>query len=360
MKVGIIGLPQTGKKTLFQVLTGSELHEAGGPPKPVPGTANIVDQRFDRLVALYQPKKETRARIDLVLLPKMEQEAIAKGDIFRDISDVDALCHVVRAFEDDSVYHAAGSVDPLRDVEAVNSELLLHDQIFLEKRIERLETGLKKIKDERQTKELELLRRMQTHLENERPLRMMELTEDDELLIRSYPLITRKELILAFNVAEDQLGDLTLLERVQDTCTAGKMEAMAVCAKVESEIALLDSEEERLEFLRDLGIKEPALEVLTSLCLKALGRISFFTVGKDEVHQWLVRVNSPAPVAAGAIHTDLQKGFIRAEVIKYDDLIAHGSEAELKKAGKLSVQGKEYIVADGDILNIRFSPPSSK
>jgi GTP-binding protein YchF len=355
MKVGIIGLPQTGKKTLFQVLTGSVLHEVSGPPKPVPGTADIVDKRFDRLVALYQPKKETRARIDLVLLPKMEQEAIAKGDIFRDISDVDALCHVVRAFEDDSVYHAAGSVDPLRDIETVNSELLLHDQIFLEKRIERLETSLKKIKDDRQVKELDLLKRMQSHLEGERPLRLMDLTEEDELLIRSYPLITRKELILVVNVSEDRVDDTSLLERVRDICTAGKMEAMTVSAKVESEIALLDSEEERLDFLRDLGIEEPALEVLTKLCLKALGRISFFTVGKDEVHQWLVRVNSPAPVAAGAIHSDLQKGFIRAEVIKYDELIAHGSEAELKKAGKVYVQGKEYIVADGDILNIRFN-----
>jgi len=355
MKVGIIGLPQTGKKTLFQVLTGSEVHEAGGPPKPVPGTANIVDKRFDRLVALYQPKKETRARIDLVLLPKMEQEAIAKGEIFRDISDVDALCHVVRAFADDAVYHAAGSVDPLRDVETVNAELLLHDQIFLEKRIERLETGLKKVKDERQAKELDLLKRMQSQLENERPLRLLELAEEEELLIRSYPLITRKEMILVFNVAEEQLDDVSLLDQVRDICAVGKMEAMTVSAKVEAEIALLESEEERQEFLRDLGIEVPALEVLTTLCLKALGRISFFTVGKDEVHQWLVRVNSPAPVAAGAIHTDLQKGFIRAEVMKYDELITLGSEAELKKAGKLSVQGKDYIVADGDILNIRFN-----
>lgn len=355
MKVGIIGLPQTGKKTLFQVLTGSELQEMTGPPKPVPGTATIVDKRFDRLVALYQPKKETRARIDLVLLPRMEQESIAKGDIFRDIIDVDALCHVVRAFEDESIYHAAGSVNPLRDVAMVNSELLLHDQVFMEKRIERLQTSLKKIKDERQARELELMQRMQAHLDNELPLRLMDLSEDDELLIRSYPLITRKELILVFNVSEDGLGDASLLDQVRDMCTSGRMEAMMVSAKVESEIALLDSEEERQEFLRDLGIEEPALEVLTRLCLKALGRISFFTVGKDEVHQWLVRLHSLAPVAAGAIHSDLQKGFIRAEVMKYDELIAYGSEAELKKAGKLYVQGKEYIVVDGDILNIRFN-----
>jgi ribosome-binding ATPase len=355
MKVGIIGLPQTGKKTLFQVLTGSELHEAAGSLKPIPGKADIVDKRFDRLVALYQPKKETRARIDLILLPKMEQEAIAKGDIFRDINDVDVLCHVVRAFEDESIYHASGSVDPLRDVEAVNSELILHDQIFLEKRLERLETSLKKIKDEKQVKEFDLLKSMQAHLENERPLRLMELTEEQDMLIRSYPLITRKELILVFNVAEDRLSDTDLLESVGALCSENKIEAMVACAKVEAEIALLENEEERQEFLQDLGISVPALEVLTGLCLKALGRISFFTVGKDEVHQWLVRVNSPAPVAAGAIHSDLQKGFIRAEVMKYDELIAYGSESELKKAGKLYVQGKDYTVVDGDILNIRFN-----
>lgn len=355
MKIGIIGLPQTGKKTLFQVLTGSKLQDLTGPPKPVPGVATIVDKRFDRLVTLYQPKKETRARIDLVLLPKMEQESIAKGDIFRDISDVDALCHVVRAFEDEAVYHAAGSVHPLRDVTMVNSELLLHDQVFVEKRIERLQTALKKIKDERQARELELMQRMQAHLDNEQPLRLMELNEDDDLLIRSYPLITRKQLILAFNVSEDGLGDSTLLDQVREMCMTERMEAMMVSAKVEAEIALLDSEEERQEFLSDLGIEEAALEVLTKLCLKALGRISFFTVGKDEVHQWLVRRHAPAPVAAGAIHSDLQKGFIRAEVMKYDELMTYGSEAELKKAGKLYVQGKDYIVVDGDILNIRFN-----
>ena len=159
MKVGIIGLPQTGKKTLFQVLTGNELKEQAGPAKPIPGTAEILDPRFDRLVAMYNPKKEARARIELVLLPKMEQENIAKGDIFKEIADVDALCHVVRAFEDDSVYHAEGSVDPIRDAEMVNGELIMHDQIFVEKRIARIETALKKIKDETQASELELMQK---------------------------------------------------------------------------------------------------------------------------------------------------------------------------------------------------------
>jgi len=355
MKIGILGLPQTGKKTMFQVLTGAALTDHGGQAKPIPGTADIVDERFDTLVNMYSPKKETRARIDLVLLPKIEQETIVKGDIFQNIADVDALCHVVRVFEDESVYHAEGAVDPLRDVETVNSEFLMHDQIFVEKRIERLEAALKKIKDERQTKEYELMQRIQEHLEAEQPLRLMEFSEDEDLLIRSYPFITRKELILVFNVAEDAVADTAILEQIAPACEAQKMEAMVVSAQVESEIAQLDSDDEKAEFLADLGIEEPALGMLTRLCLKALGRMSFFTVGPDEVHQWLVRLNSTAPVAAGAIHSDLQKGFIRAEVMKYDELIAHGSEAELKKQGKLYVQGKDYIVAEGDILNIRFN-----
>jgi len=355
MKIGIIGLPQTGKKTLFQILTSSKLREQSGRPKPIPGTGVIMDPRFDKLVTMYSPKKNAMARVDFVLLPKIEQETIAKGIIFQDINDVDAICHVVRAFKDDSIYHADGSVDPLRDVIMVNSELLMHDQMFVEKRIERITIALKKIKDETQAKELELMVKILAHLEEEMPLRLMKFTEDEELTIRSYPFVTRKELILAFNVAEDKLTDKKLLEQIRGTCEKEKIEAMTVSAQVESEIALLDSEEEKNEFLADLGINEPALGAMTRLCLKALGLISFFTVGKDEVRQWLVRFNSPAPVAAGVIHSDLQKGFIRAEVMKYDELIAFGSETELKKQGKMYVQGKDYTVVDGDILNIRFS-----
>lgn len=354
MKVGIIGLPQTGKKTLFQVLTGTRLREQAGPAKALPGTAEIGDPRFDTLAAMYQPNKQVRARIDLALLPRIEQESIVKGDIFKEIADVDAICHVVRAFADEAIYHSAGSVDPLRDVEAINGELLMHDQIFVEKRIERIEVSLKKIKDDKQLKELELMRLMQAMLEEEKPLRLMTLGEEEEALIRSYPLITRKEMVVAYNVAEAQLADDSLLAETAARFGATGLTAMLVSAQVESEIALLDNAAERAEFLSDLGIAEPALDVLTRLCLKSLGLISFFTVGKDEVRQWLVRRDSPAPVAAGVIHSDLQRGFIRAEVMKYDELIAHGSEAELKKAGKMYLQGKDYIVGDGDILNIRF------
>lgn len=354
MKVGIIGLPQTGKKTLFQILTGSEVREKSGAAKPVPGTADILDNRFDKLVSMYSPKKEVRARVDLVLLPKIEQETIARGDVFRDIVDMDAICHVVRAFEDEAVYHAQGSVDALRDAEMVNQELLLHDQIFVEKRIARIKEMVRKIKDEDQLRELALMERMLAHLEQEKPLRLMEISSEDELLIRSYPFITRKEMILALNVSEEALKETALLSKLEAFCRPHRMEAMQVSAKVESEIALLDLEEEKEEFLRELGIEETALGLLTRLCLKALGLVSFFTVGEDEVRQWLVRESSTAPKAAGVIHSDLERGFIRAEVIKYDELMTLGSEAALKKAGKLYLQGKDYVVADADILNIRF------
>jgi GTP-binding protein YchF len=354
MKIGIIGLPQTGKKTLFQILTGTEIKEDRKKSKVLPGVADIIDSRFEKLVQMYLPKKLAHARIDLALLETMEKEAISKGTIFRDIADMDAVCHVVRSFEDESIYHADGSVDALRDVEMVNSELIIHDQIFAEKRIERIQEMVKKIKDEDQIKELALMQRIKEHLEKEKPLRLMEFSSDDELLIRSYPFITRKEMILVLNVSEDDIGNDKLLDKFSEICKNDKIQAMLVSAKVESEIAMLDTKEEKEEFLEDLGIKETALETMTKLCLKALGLISFFTVGEDEVRQWLVRRDSKAPKAAGVIHSDFERGFIRAEVIKYDELMEHKSEAELKKLGKISVEGKDYVVVDGDIINIRF------
>ncbi len=354
MKVGIIGLPQTGKKTLFQILTGSERPELTDLQKPLMGIANIQDSRFDTLVKMYDPKKEARAKIDIALLPKIEKETVAKGDIFKDIVDMDAICHVVRAFEDEAVYHVDGSVDAVRDIDMVNSELLLHDLLFIETRLERIDINLKKIKDEKQQREKTLLLKMKDHLEEEKPLRLMKISAEEEMLIRSYPFITLKQMILVLNAADNDLGNHSILTQLNKTCGLNRIEAMQVSAKVESEIALLESEQERREFLEDLGIKEPALETLTRLCIKALGLISFFTVGKDEVRQWLVRNGSSAPEAAGAIHSDLQRGFIRAEVMKYDELMEFKNEAGLKNAGKLYVKGKDYIVSDGDILNIRF------
>ncbi len=347
MKIGMIGLPQTGKKALFELLTGhkpSENEVVSG--KPINGVAEIRDSRFDALVAMYKPKKEVRARIELELLPKIEKDAISKGDIFTDIAEVDALCHVVRAFKDDSIYHVSGSVDPKRDIDEINSELLLHDLIFIEKRFERLDKKVKQTKEEASIKERDLLAKLKAHLDKEMPLRTLEISADDNKILTSYPFLTRKEIIIALNVSEDQLKNKPAIEGEN---------IMQVSAKVEAEIAALDSEEERKAFLSDLGITEPAMNILTRLCLKTLNLISFFTVGQDEVRQWNVRKGSTAAETAGVIHSDLQKGFIRAELIKLSDLKELGSEDAVKAQGKFYLKGKDYVVEDGDILSIRFN-----
>jgi len=347
MRIGIIGLPQVGKKALFELLTGhkpSENEVASG--KPIHGVAEIRDGRFDFLTDLYKPKKNVRARIEIELLPKVEKDAISKGDIFDDIADVDAICHVVRAFKDESVYHVNGSVDPKRDIDMINSELLLHDLIFIEKRFERLDKKVKQTKEDASIKEREVLLRLKAHLDRELPLRTLELSQDDKKLLSSYPLLTRKDIIIALNVGESQLKDKPPVEGLN---------IMQVSAKVESEIAALESEEERKTFLADMGITEPAINLLTRLLLKTLNLISFFTVGQDEVRQWTVRSGSCAPEAAGTIHSDLQKGFIRAEVIKFNDIKELGSEEAVKSQGKFYLKGKDYIVEDADILTIRFN-----
>jgi ribosome-binding ATPase YchF (GTP1/OBG family) len=228
----------------------------------------------------------------------------------------------------------------------VNSELLLHDLIFIEKRFERLDKKVKQTREEASIKERELLTRLKAHLEKEQPLRTLELSPDDKKILSSYPLLTRKEIIIVLNVGEGQLKDRPPVEGIN---------IMQVSAKVESEIAALGSDEERQAFLADLGIKEPAVNMLTRLLLKTLNLISFFTVGPDEVRQWTLKSGSSAPEAAGVIHTDLQKGFIRAEVIKFNDIKELGNEEAVKSQGKFLLKGKDYTVEDGDILTIRFN-----
>lgn len=347
MKIGIIGLPQTGKKTVFELLTAHKPSENEvASNKPIHGVAEIKDGRFDYLVGLYKPKKEVRARIDVELLPKIEKDTIAKGEIFTDIAEVDALCHVVRAFEDDSIYHVSGSVDAARDIGEINSELLLHDLIFIEKRYERLDKKVKQTKEEASIKEKDLLAKLKAHLDKGLFLSTLEIPAEEQKLISSYPFLTRKEMIVVLNVSEEQLKGKPIV--------AGP-NIMQVSAKVEAEIAGLGSEAEKKEFMASLGIEEPAINLLTRVCLKTLNLISFFTVGQDEVRQWNVRAGSTAAEAAGVIHSDLQKGFIRAELIKFNDLKELGSEDKIKAQGKSYLKGKEYIVEDGDILNIRFN-----
>ncbi|MDP2913139.1 MAG: redox-regulated ATPase YchF [Candidatus Omnitrophota bacterium] len=356
MKIGLIGLPQSGKKTLFELLTNHKPTEKElSSQKPIKGVAEVKDPRFDRLVSMYAPKKEARARIEVELFPKLEKETISKGEIFTGINELDAICHVVRAFKDDSIYHVDGSVEPKRDIDFVNSELLLYDLIFVEKRIERLEDKIKQTKEEAAVKEKEGLVKLKAHLDRTLPLRLLELTSEEKKMLSSYPLVTRKDMIIALNVSENDLKDTGLLDELKCDLAPLKTDLIQISAKAESEIARMESENEKNEFLALLGITEPAINILTRSSIKVLNLISFFTVGDDEVRQWTIRAASSAPEAAGAIHTDLQRGFIRAEVMKYADLVTLGSEGKVREAGKLYLKGKDYIVEDGDIINIRFS-----
>ena len=348
MKLGIIGLPQTGKKVLFELLTGTKDNET---QKSVSGIAAMKDLRFDKLVEMYKPKKEVPARIDIKLLPKIELSSDKNADFFREIADVDALCHVVRVFKNESIYHVSGSINAPRDITSINSELLLNDLIFIEKRLEKIDKDRKKKDDKRLKEEQDLMNKFKGHLESELPLRLLTLEKEEEALISGYPLLTLKKIMVLLNV--DDL-DSSLLTELCEKFKDQDIDFMLISALLEKEIAALDYED-RAEFMKDAGITESALNQISAHSMKLLGLISFFTVGKDEVRQWLIRKSSSAPEAAGAIHSDIQRGFIRAEVTKYNDLIEFGNEEGVKKAGKFYVMGKDYIVEDGDIINFRFN-----
>jgi len=356
MNIGIIGLPQTGKKTLFSLLVGKgALEHRGDPSKTARGVAEILDPRFDALVKIYSPKKHTRARVDIILPQKIEEHSVSTGDIFHDLAEVEVFCHVVRVFQNDSIYHIWGSVDPIRDIDYVNTEFVLHDLIFVEKRLQRIEKDLKKIKDEHEVKERELLEKLKRHLENERPLRTLDITPDDQRLIASYPLLSAREMIVVLNVGDSDVKDAARASEIASRYAALRIGCVQVAVEMEAEIAALESDEEKRAFMQEMGLEDTALHILTGQCIRALGLLSFFTVASAEVRQWFVRRGATAVEAAGKIHTDLARGFIRAEVIGFDDLERLGTEEKVKSAGKLGVKGRDYVVEDGDILFIRFS-----
>lgn len=354
MKIGIVGFPQSGKKTLFKLLTGADIKSSG--TDSVPGIADIRDARFDALVALCDPRKTAPAQIAMDLMPDLDKRLIQEGSIFKDIANLDALCLVVRSFKDEAVYHVSGSVDPERDIDEITGEFLLHDMLFIEKRFERIELSAKKKgMDDLQKKELAVLGRLKERLDRNLPLRGCEIPEEDMKIIMSYPFITFKEMVIVLNAGDNELGSIDLKSRLIERYKAHGIKIMQISAKLECEIQGLESDEERAEFMQVSGITEPAINQLTQLCMEALGLISFFTVGKDEVKQWLVRAGSLAPVAAGVIHSDIERGFIRAEVMKYSDLMELGSEEKVKLAGKHYVMGRDYPIANGDIVNFRFN-----
>ena len=356
MKLGIIGFPNSGKKTLFRLLTKSELHEAKlAEMKPLPGTAFIRDIRFDSLVDMYGPKKASPAAISLELIPDFDRKTAGNAATFRTIAQYDAICLAVRAFEDDAVYHVNGSVNAERDADEIHAEFIMHDLIFADTRIRKIEEAEKKGKGGHAAAEKELMMKFKEHLEKGLPLRVFPLAEKDSRIISGYPLITLKKEVLAVNCGENCLGDGAELEKWEKRLSGQDVEIMLISAKVEGEIDALDSEDEKREFMNALGIREPVINRLSFLCMKTLGLISFFTVGKDEVRQWLVREGATAPAAGGVIHSDIERGFIRAELMKYEDLVIFESEQKLKNAGKYHVMGRDYVFEDGDIASFRFN-----
>ena len=347
MKLGLAGFPQTGKRTLFKLLTGQD----GAPGRL--GVARVRDERLNNLAALYNPEKVVPAIMDFVLLPDLDTDAQHNAAALKGLESVDVICHLIRAFEDDTVFHICGEVDARRDAHSFAEELLLNDLLFVEKRLERLEKERGKKDDARSKAELVLLPRVQEHLEANAPLSAFTFTEEEGKLVSSYPLLTRKSLLIVLNVGEDQLSSSEFIDPLEAHFAEWNFKALAVSAKIEEELTQLD-EEERRGFLEDLGLDSPALDRLTQLCYESLGLISFFTVGEDEVRAWAVRRDALAPEAGRAIHTDIEKGFIRVEVVKYEDLIELGDWQKAKEAGKLQQKGRDYATLDGDVMQFLF------
>src|ERR1700720_4838707 len=360
MKTGIIGLPQVGKTSLFRILTKAHLSDQSraNPREAHVGVAKVPDDRLDRLAALYKPKKITHTSGEYVDVGAIGQEALKDSAYAAHLRNVDALAHVVRVFDDPSVPHT-GEIDPLRDIKNVEFDLLVSDLGQIEKRLERLEKDLKKMKTPELEKEFELLKRANAHLGSEKPLREMEMSPEDKKRLRGFMFLSEKPMLYVLNIGEStQLGrDLeAAVSKYNLTEVAGRPNAgaSAICGKVEAELAEM-TDEDAAEFLGSYGLIESGLSRLIRKSYHLLGLISFFTAGEDECRAWTIPANTRAQNGAGAIHSDLEKHFIRAETIRWDQLLEAGSEANARAKGTLRLEGKDYIVQDGDVMHIRHS-----
>jgi GTP-binding protein YchF len=360
MKTGIIGLPQVGKTSLFRILTKANLSEQAysNPREAHVGVAKVPDERLDKLAALYNPKKLTHASVEYVDVGAIGQDALKETAYMGHLRGVDALIHVVRAFEDPAVPHV-GAIDPLRDIRNVEFDLMVSDLGQIEKRLERLEKDLKKMRSPELERENELMIKAKAHLETEKPLREMEMTPDDKKRLRGFMFLSEKPILYVLNIGEStELGkDLeAAVAKYKLSDVAGRLNAggSAICGKVEAELSEM-SDEDAAEFLGSYGLTESGLSRLIRTSYHLLGLISFFTAGEDECRAWTIPVNTRAVNAAGAIHSDLEKHFIRAETIRWDQLLEAGSEANARAKGTLRLEGKDYIVQDGDVMHIRHS-----
>jgi GTP-binding protein YchF len=362
LQCGIVGLPNVGKSTLFNALTSAKALAANYPfatKDPNLGIITVPDARLDALAAIVNPEKvqpTTVEILDIAGLIKGASKGEGLGNQFlANIREVDAIIHVVRCFVDDNVIHVDGNVDPIRDKGIIDLELILKDLDTMDKRIEKLKKGTKG-GDKQELKNLEFAQELRAHLEGEKPARSFTLDEAFEDLYKELYLLTAKPILYVCNVDESSVtSGNEMTEKFRALVADEDAEVLLVSAGIEADIAELETKEERMEFVEEMGLTEPGVNRVISASYKLLNLITYFTAGEKEVRAWTIQDGWKAPQAAGVIHTDFEKGFIRAEVIKYDDYIALGSEAAVKEAGKMGVEGKEYVVNDGDIMHFRFN-----
>jgi GTP-binding protein YchF len=357
MKTAIIGLPMTGKTSLFTILTGVHQETRIGSTAARTGVSRVPDSRLDALAGLFQPKKTTHATVEYVDMPSISKESLRDPSYLASLRVVDAFAHVLRLFPDQTVPHEKGSVDPRRDLEDVETELILSDLVVVEKRLERLDKDRKKIKNPELDREFDLLQKCKTALEDNRPLRELAFDADDEKRIRGFQFLSQKPMLYVLNLGEDDAAHLHEREReYREGSLAGRAHTAvtAVCGKIEAELAELPREEQQ-DYLASYGLHESGLERLISATYSLLGLMSFLTAGEDECRAWTIPAQSTAVKAAGAIHSDFEKKFIRAEVVNWKTMIDLGGYSGARDKGQLRLEGKEYIVKDGDVLVIRHS-----